>query len=391
MQTDSAALVQFRAVMEKDPSLQEQLNQPDDPAAFIALVIARAREHGIDLATDEVAAAIERRHPDFAGQHHARLPPGGWLPVRAGWRGEGLQVEWAYLGPRQLREPFFADSVARCLPKPFNRLFRYAAPIDAMAGWLRDHPGLTPNGFIFHISRCGSTLASQMLAALPHSIVVSEAAPIDAVVQARHISPDLGEEQHAAWLRWMIGALGQPRSGGERHYFVKLDSWHTLALPLFRRAYPNVPWIFVYRDPLEVLVSQLQRRGLHMVPGSMDHVFGFATGHNLRPPERHCADVLERICDGVLRHHAPGAALLVNYRQLPAALWTDVLPHFAVACSPGDRTAMAEVARRDAKHPELPFSNDSAAKRRGATFAIRAAAEPLAILHARFEALRQGR
>ena len=41
------------------------------------------------------------------------------------------------------------------------------------------------------MSRCGSTLVSQMLAALPQNIVISEAAPIDAVVQLNRAQPDL--------------------------------------------------------------------------------------------------------------------------------------------------------------------------------------------------------
>src|SRR2546430_2644461 len=127
-------------------------------------------------------------------------------------------------------------------------------------------PPVRPSGFIFHMSRCGSTLLTQMLAALAHNIVISEASPIDAVVRAPHVRPALSDDQHALWLRWMIGALGQPRSGNERHYFIKLDCWHTLALPLFRRAFPDVPWGFLYRDPVEVLVSQLRMPGPQIIP-----------------------------------------------------------------------------------------------------------------------------
>jgi hypothetical protein len=390
MRSAMPPLEQFRALMEADAVLQQELSRPDDPALFIPLVVARARDHGIDLGTEQVAAALDATDPDAVDEHGARLPPGGWLPVRTRRRDRQLHVDWTYVGSQRLREPFFEESIARCLPKPFNRLFRYATPIDALADWLQDHPGLTPSGFIFHMSRCGSTLLSQMLAALPHTVVISEAAPIDAVVQARHSRPDLGDEQHAAWLRLMIGALGQPRSGEERHYVVKLDSWHTLALPLFRRAFPTTPWIFLYREPLEVLVSHLRRRGLHMVPGLMNDVFGFTASQPTHPPEIYCARVLERICDGVLQHTTPGAATLVNYRQLPAALWSDVLPHFGIGCSDADRDAMADAARYDAKQPERPFADDSAAKRQAATDAIRAAVKPLDALHAKFESLRRG-
>lgn len=384
------AFEQFRALVERDPPLQEQLYRPDDPAVFVALVIERARDHGLDLGVEELATAMEAKRPAFADENDARLPPPGWLPVQTRWRGQKLDVDWAYLGSRRLCKPFFEESVGSGLSKPFNRLFGCSTPIEALSGWLRDHPGLQPDGFIFHMSRCGSTLVSQMLAAVPRNIVISEAGPIDAVVRARRNRPDLCDAQHAAWLRWIIGALGQARSRQERHLFVKLDSWHTLALPLFRRAFPNVPWIFLYRDPVEVLVSQLKRRGMHMVPGLIDDVFGFDASQASLPPELYCAQVLERICDGMLQEYAPGRALLVEYRQLPAALWTDVLPHFGVPCTEHDRAAMAAAARYDAKQPELPFINDTSAKRNVATDAVRSAARTLSGLHARLEAVRLG-
>jgi hypothetical protein len=395
MRSPAPPFEQLRALMERDPSMQEKLNRPDDPAVFIALVVERARAHGISLGAEQVAAALEtNRRFSAAGPADAggaRLPPSGWLPVGTRWRGQKLYLDWAYVGSRRLWEPFFEETVARCLSKPFNRLFGTSTPIGALAGWLREHPGLPPAGFIFHMSRCGSTLVSQMLAAIPGNVVVSEAGPIDAVVQARRTRPDLGDEQHAAWLRWMIGALGQPRCGEERHFFVKLDSWHALALPLFRRAFPTVPWIFLYRDPVEVLASQLRRRGIQMVPGSIGQdVFGFKASQTTQPPETYCAKVLARICDGALREYAPGTALLVNYRQLPAALWTDVLPHFGVPCSDRDRAAMADAARYDAKNPQLPFINDSAAKQELATDKVRSAAHELGRRHARLETLRRG-
>jgi hypothetical protein len=52
----------------------------------------------------------------------------------------------------------------------------------------------------------------------------------------------------------MISALGQARSEVPDRYLIKLDAWHIRRLPLFRAAFPDVPWIFTYRDPAEVLV-----------------------------------------------------------------------------------------------------------------------------------------
>src|SRR5262249_39049438 len=148
-----------------------------------------------------------------------RSPPVGWLPVRMRWHDRKLGIDWADVGPRPLRAPFFEQDAAHCLNRPFNRLFRYATPIRALADARRAGPHLAPAGFIFHMSRCDSTLVSQMLAASPRHIVISEAEPIDAVVRAR---PDLTEDEQVAALRWMVGALGQMRSGEEQHLFVKL-------------------------------------------------------------------------------------------------------------------------------------------------------------------------
>ena len=93
-----------------------------------------------------------------------------------------------------------------------------------------------------------------------------------------------------------------------------------------------------------------------------------------------------RICEPVLRHYSKGAALLVNYRQLPQALWTTIMPHFGVDCSDRDRAVMAEAARYDAKAPSLHFTPDIEAKQREATTATRAVAdERLGELYRRLE------
>ncbi|MEA2904170.1 MAG: hypothetical protein QOI12_1557 [Alphaproteobacteria bacterium] len=392
-----AALGRFCEQVLADVSLQEKLRQPDDADQFIALAVATARDCGLPLGPEDVRSAMRGRLPGMGELAESRtsetpLPPKGWLPIGTSWQQAELYVQWAYFGEQRLREPFFEGSVQRRLFKPFNRLFRYSTPVAKLAGWLQAHPSLRPAGFIFHMSRCGSTLVSQMLAALAQNVVISEASPIDAVVRARHVRPDLSNEQHDLWLAWMIGALGQPRSGDERRYFIKLDCWHTLALPLFRRAFPEVPWVFMYRDPVEVLVSQLRMPGLQMIQGALGpDLFGITPSDGWLKPEDYCARVLARICEPVLQHYAGGAAMLVNYHQLPQALWTTIMPHFGVQCSDGDRIAMSAAARYDAKTPTFEFTPDVHGKQQEATAAVRTIADQrLGELYRRLEALRLG-
>ncbi|MBV9394970.1 MAG: Nif11-like leader peptide family natural product precursor [Methylobacteriaceae bacterium] len=392
-----AQLERFRRFVFENVALHEELRQAKHLHAFAGLVVEVGQRHGFAFTAQDVAQAVQATHVQALGAARTRagetaLPPAGWLPARAFWHGDELYLGWSYFGDRRLAEPFFEDSLRRALETPFNLLFQYTTPIARLADWLAAHPGLTPRGFIFHMSRCGSTLVTQMLAALAHNLVVSEAPPLDVVVQARARRPDLSDQQQALWLAWMTSALGQPRCG-EQALFIKLDCWHTLALPLFRRAFPSVPWMFLYRDPVEVLVSQVEAPGIHTVPelgGAA--ILGTEAPFDLHRREDYCARILARVCAPVLAHARDGGGLLINYRELPAATWTAILPHFGVAVSPRDRTAMAETARYDAKTPGLPFAPDTDDKQASATPAVRAAArEHLSDIYARLETLRRER
>lgn len=373
-------LDRFCAQVLEDVSLHDLLRAPDDTEDFIALTLATARARGFELDAQDLREAM-RHLPgiDCSRDRDVRetsLPPAGWLPAGTFWQRNELFLQWSYFGRDRLRDPFFEGSVQRCHFKPFNRLFRYSTPITRLADWLRDHPGLRPNGFIFHMSRSGSTLVSQMLASPGQNVVISEAPPIDAVVQAWHAQSDLSHDEHDPWLAHIVAALGQPRCGEEVNYFIKLDCWHTLALPLFRRVFPDVPWIFLYRDPVEVLVSQLKMPGMQMVPGMVGpNLFGLEASCDWQNRDDYHARVLARICEPALRQRRDGSGLFVNYRLLPEAVWTTILPHFDVECCDRDRAAMAEAARFDAKSPSFEFTSDSETKQRDASATTRDAAD----------------
>jgi hypothetical protein len=395
--SSSTPLDAFRALVLADHSLQKQLLQPDitDDGRFITRLTDIARQRGFAIAADDVRRAMQPRLPGLEGLLDASVnetpePPVGWLPTRVAPHAGALYVHWAYFGARHLRQPFFESEVYSCAFQPPNRLLRYVTSLEKLAAWLDRHPHLQPSGFIFHMSRCGSTLVSQMLATLSANLVVSEASPIDTVIEASHGWPDLDEARHAAWLSAIVGAFGQQRGGEERRYFVKLDCWHTLSMPLFRRAFPAVPWIFLYRDPVEVLASQVSQPGSQMLPsGIVPNLYGIERTYGPGTAEDYYARVLAKVCEPVLRHYGEGGGLLVNYRELPEALFTAILPHFGVACGEADRAAMTEATRYDAKAPGMTFAPDSEAKQRSASAATRAAAERwLHDPYGRLEALR---
>jgi hypothetical protein len=315
----------------------------------------------------------------------------GWTPMRILWRDARPVVEWCHLNQERFKESFFEQTIGRAVQHPFNQLFRHQTHIDAL-GELQDlNPGLPPTGFIFHMSRCGSTLISQTLAALSQNIVISEAPPIDSVIRANFRNPNVTDDERLLWLRWMVSALGQQRHAEESNFFIKYDSWHTLELPLIARAFPEVPWIFVYREPVEVMVSHVRQRGGQMLPGWVDpRQLGLdlqtVSEMNL---DEYCARVLARFCEAVLQFQAPGMCRFINYNQLPEVFFASLLDFFGVHYDAAEIARMRHVTQYNAKIPSFYFSSDTETKRLEAPELVRRlAAQWVAPLYEQLEAKR---
>jgi len=291
----------------------------------------------------------------------------GWLPIRVFWHEGRARVDWCHFGDVRLTEPFFRDSVAIALREPFNQAFRRETPIEALRDWRHASPGLTPTAFLFHASRCGSTLVTQMLAALGTHIVVSEPPMLDAVLRARFMQPGLDEATQLEWLRGLVSALGQPRHG-ETGYVIKLDAWSIFELALVRKAFPGVPWIYLYRDPLEIAVSQVRERGAYMVPGVLGPALTIFPPREAidMPAETFIARVLGKMLEAGHAgcEHAGGHAL--HYAELPEALWTSCRTLLGIPGDAATRAKLQAAARWNAKNPQLEFAADVERKQREA-------------------------
>jgi hypothetical protein len=264
--------------------------------------------------------------------------------------------------------------------RPFNALFRHQIAIDRLPHLVGDDV-VPPTGFIFHMSRCGSTLVSQMLASLDANIVISEAPPIDSIITSNRNGGDTGEI--AERLHVMISIFGRRRHPDERNYFIKFDAWNILDMAFVRRVFPDVPWIFLYRNPVEVIVSQMRQLGSYLVPGAMEQLLPemSLTRALEMPAEEYCAKILAKFCEAALESRFDEKGLFVNYTQLPDAVTGAIAKHFRVSFDVNEQTKMHAAAKFDAKTPQLNFEADSVRKKDEATDAARDAAaawvEPL--------------
>lgn len=368
----------FRALVMADPALQAQLGVLHIPDDYAAAASAIAAAHGIAL-PPEAFGAGPRLDP-LGIDRLLTQPvtadgwlPRGWLPARAVPAEGGPAFDWAWFGDVSLDAPFYEDSVRQFANRPFNRAFRTRTGLDAVIAGSRpgasEGQGPEPAGFVHHMSRCGSTLAAQMLAADPAHVVLSEPEPLDAVLRWAATS-DAPLADRITAVRAIVAALSRDRSGATRRVFFKLDSWHIAMLPLLRAAFPQTPWAFVYRNPVEVLVSLARERSLHTVPGMLPPGIVDIEGPMRLPPDRYAALVLAQLAEAAIRAWPAGGGLLVDYAEMPDAILDRIAPHFGLVPDADQRAAMAMAATRSAKAPGDRFVPDAAAKRNAATPAI---------------------
>ncbi len=301
----------------------------------------------------------------------------GWLPIRI-WPVAGQwQVDWCWFGDTPLHQPFFRDAVEDALRLPFNQVFRRQTPLAALTAWQAQSPGVAPSAFILHASRCGSTLISQMLALLDDHIVVSEPPPLDALLRS-----DLPAAERQAAIAGLLSAYGQRRRGGEKHLVIKLDAWNIGEWPLLQACFADTPWLFLYRDPLEIAVSHLRRPGMHMVPGMLGDCV-LEDGLPFEGREDFIARRVGRLLEAGLVHCRDEAGFLVNYSELPAAMMGRLARFFRLSDEQQQR--VFAVATRHAKQPSRAFIADGEEKRREASALLQARVQTCA--RAPYEAL----
>jgi ribosomal protein L16 Arg81 hydroxylase len=182
-----------------------------------------------------------------------------WLPIDLDRRADTIQ--WLDFGTQSLTRPFFQQSVRQLKKENPNAKMR-STSVRALEELGEE---ISPSGFIFHVSRCGSTLLSNGLRAISGALVVAEAQPIgQAVAFLSESSPHVAGngsrqiESQGHLLRGIVRAYGQHRTNGDKALIIKFSSWNILHIAAIRRLWPKVPCVIVVRDPIEVAVSCLK-------------------------------------------------------------------------------------------------------------------------------------
>lgn len=344
--------------------------------------------------------------------------PAIWVPIgtkeaREGagepkWRVTLCLVEWDeyWRRPHDFGKFKQVQSASRCGDSRNTRVLDLAeAAAEARA---RSPAPLEPSGFVFQESRVGSTLVANMLAAVPSHLVYSEGIRLPRSPRATDDQARRAIRDYVALLGAPATANGSPASSHGR-LFIKFQSAASAAdtMPLVLGAFPDTPWLFVHREPVEVMMSHgasgfgraVCTARIKSPPDAVCDILGPADCRK-PTPERYCAAHLAHLCDGAIlsaeADRGRCGRILAYDTNIADTMVDDVFPNlFGVDVDPAARAAMRATAAQYSKSAEGKhggkdgkFAGDTDRKRDAATPAAREAVDRyLADRYARLSAL----
>jgi len=286
-------------------------------------------------------------------------PLKNWVPYKLIKTGGQIQCRWLNTYGERFTEPFFAETILRCKGiDSEHAAISSLSDLTMIKEWAPEINSVKPAAFIFHISRCGSTLISQLLAMANQHIVLSEVPFFDDILRLPYQYPNFNQTDTDELLATAIKYYGQKKTGKETRLFIKTDSWHLFFYKQLRQLYPSVPFILIYRRPDEVFSSHKKMSGMQAVPGLIEpQVFGFKPEEFVYDLNIHLANVLERYLQQYVEITATdNDCLLLNYNEGPMQMIKKIS---LFTNTPFSREALHQMEERShyhSKRPDEPFS-----------------------------------
>jgi len=232
---------------------------------------------------------------------------------------------------------------------------------------------ILPSAFIFHVSRCGSTLVGKALSRSPKHIVINQGGPLQRGFWA-YLTDDWRKDaepsaKNIKMFRNLVFAIARRRRPEQIASFVKFISWNALYIDFVTLAFPDTPMLFMYRDPIEVIASVMKETTAALV-AKETRLARFLTGHE--PSETSTmsdSEYLAKCYSNYFRAMLSGVEnklALLNYRDLSTTRFADVLNRgLNFQSSPDDLKTMLEQFRFHSKDDSdaTEFTSDSDIKR----------------------------
>ncbi len=276
------------------------------------------------------------------------MVPDSFLPVALN---EAQQLVWFNFENITITDPFFSETITRAkIHHHPERQHIITTPLEYVLHI--DHP-VPPDALVLHISRCGSTLLSQQWAVVPRIRVISEAALFNQLLT----DPAIADHMRIALLQACSHIYRQHAP----HCIIKCDAWHILHYPLLRKAFPNTPFIALFRNPYEVLCSHQRLPGMHMIPGVLTrHELPIALQSNhYQQLWEYREEVLWALFKALLE--IAKDCTMIQYNEEFAAAVEYINSRLSITLNEEEVIRMRKRGLQHSKHPQVEFREQNAA------------------------------
>ncbi len=204
-------------------------------------------------------------------------------------------------------------------------------------------------GLIFHSARCGSTLLCNMLDSLPNCYVVRESGVLNKLLHDRTLST----AQRQGLLSAALICYSRYASSIGARCVIKFTSHCALRMPDIRALLPDTPWVYLHREPEEVVQSQLKKRAGWVSSTFVRQVLDVPKEQVPQQTAQQVALMLKHCYQEVIQRKSeqPNGRLL-SYERLVASGGTvasEVARYFGFIPSEGEVSNMALCLSVDAK------------------------------------------
>lgn len=211
---------------------------------------------------------ISERRLSVADAREALIERPGLVPIaiepdhgKGKGTGGGHQLYFADI----LDEPFlewkYIYTIER-LAKAGRIDFAFTTDFALLDSELPVNDGMDPDGLLFHVSRCGSTLFCKALARVDSNLIINQGGPLQsgfwAALTDGWRQPLLASPENLDRFRRLLRLMTRRRRPEYQRSLVKFISWNTICVEFIRAAFPAAQALYLYREPAEVIATVLQ-------------------------------------------------------------------------------------------------------------------------------------
>ncbi len=207
---------------------------------------------------------ISERRLSVADARQALIDRPGLVPIAihpGDDTGHESQIYFADIGDMPFLEWKYIYTIER-LAKEGRIEFAFATDFALLDSELPVTDGMDPDGLLFHVSRCGSTLFCKALARVDSNLIINQGGPLQsgfwAALTDGWRQPLVASAENLDRLRRLVRLMTRRRRPEYQRCLVKFISWNTICVAFIRAAFPTARALYLYREPTEVIATVLQ-------------------------------------------------------------------------------------------------------------------------------------